>query len=70
MDEEIDQLIRNQNENVIRLNFGGNRFVTKIETLLSIKDTLLYKIVVSKKFNLQDELFFEWNPKIFEIIID
>lgn len=35
-----------------------------------MKDTLFYKIVSSNKFNLQQELFFDRNPKIFPIIMD
>lgn len=69
MDEQVEEFIKNQ-QDVIRLNVGGKKFVTRIETLVAIKDTLFYKIVVSKKFNLQEELFFDRNPKIFPIVMD
>ena len=68
MDEQVEEFIKNQ-QDVIRLNVGGKKFVTRIETLVGIKDTLFYKIVVSKKFNLQDEIFFDRNPKIFPFIM-
>ena len=69
IDKEAEEFLKNEHD-VIRLNVGGKRFSTKIGTLLSIKDTFFYKIVVSKKFDLQEELFFDRNPKIFSIIID
>ena len=69
MDEQVEEVIKNQNE-LIRINVGGKKFTTKTETLVAIKDTLFYKIVVCKKFNLEDELFFDRNPKIFPFIMD
>ena len=69
MDQHVEEIIKNMND-VITLNIGGKKFITKIETLVSMKDTLFYKIVSSNKFNLQQELFFDRNPKIFPIIMD
>jgi len=69
IDEEAQDYLKNQSD-LIRLNVGGKKFVTRLETLLGIKDTFFYKVVVSKKFNLEEELFFDRNPKIFPIIMD
>jgi len=69
MDDEVNELVKTQNE-IIQINCGGKKFSTKTETFLAIKDTLFYKIVVCKKFNLNEELFFDRNPKIFPIILE
>ncbi len=47
MDEQVTQIINNPND-VIRLNIVGKKFATKTETILSVKDTILYQLILSK----------------------
>ena len=69
MDEAVNEIIKNKNE-IIQLNIGGKVFATKIETLLSLKDTLFYKMILSKKIDLKEEIFFDRSPKMFPYILD
>jgi len=69
MDEEAVDLSKNNNS-IVNLNISGKKFSTRLETLVSIKDTLFYKLVLSKKFDLSQEVFFDRSPKFFPIIID
>ena len=69
MDEQVNLITKNQNE-IIKLNIGGKKFATRTETLLSVKDTLFYKLILSEKFDLKDEIFFDRSPKIFPFILD
>jgi hypothetical protein len=48
----------------------GKRFSTSVDTLLSIKDTLFYKLLISKKFDLNKELFFNRSHIHFGIILN
>jgi hypothetical protein len=57
---EIDSYAdyKRQNDNhIVNFNVCGKKYSTKIETLLNIKDTFFYKLVTSKKVNLNEEIF-------------
>jgi hypothetical protein len=69
MDDQVKDLIKNQND-IVTFNVGGKLFATRISTLLSVKDTLFYKLVLSEKFDLKQEIFFDRSPKLFPFIID
>lgn len=69
MDERVQDIVKNQNE-VATFNIGGKKFATRTETLLGVKDTLFYKLILSNKFNLQEEIFFDRSPKMFTYILD
>lgn len=69
VDQEVDELIKTQNR-VIRLNVGGKKFAVRLDTLVSVKDTLFYKIIMSKKVDLTQEFFFDRSPTVFPIILD
>lgn len=69
MDDQVPELIKNQNQ-IIRINVSGKIFITKLETLLSIRDTLFYKLILSKKFNLNQELFFDRSSRMFSVLLD
>ena len=69
MDDQVQDIIKSQNE-IVRINVGGKKFATRSETLLSVKDTLFYKLILSKRFNLQEEIFFDRSPKMFAVILD
>jgi len=68
IDKEVDEMRQNAMD-IITLNVGGKMFQTKIDTLLSIKDTLFYKIIVSKKLDLMDPIFIDRNYKFFKYIM-
>jgi hypothetical protein len=69
MDEEAVILSKDNNA-IVNLNISGKKFSTRLETLVSIKDTLFYKLILSQKFDLSQEIFFDRSPKFFPIIID
>jgi len=69
MDEKIRNFVLNENE-IIRLNVGGDSFATKLGTLVSVKDTLFYKIVIYEKFDMKKEIFFDRFSNYFSYILD
>lgn len=69
MDEKINSLVVNEND-IIRLNVGGAPFATKTGTLVAVKDTLFYKIILSGKFNIKKEIFFDRFSTYFGVILD
>jgi hypothetical protein len=69
MDEQVEDIIKHQNE-IIRFNIGGKKFATKTETLLSVKDTLFYKLILTKKLDLTQEIFFDRSPAVFPYLMD
>lgn len=69
LDEVVEEIKKNQND-IIRMNVGGKKFATRAETLLSVKDTIFYQIILSKKIDLKQEIFFDRSPKMFHYIMD
>jgi hypothetical protein len=69
LDEEATRLKENQTE-IVKFNVSGELFATRVETLLRVKDTLFYKIVLSKKFDLSKEIFIDRSNKIFGYLLD
>jgi hypothetical protein len=69
MDSQVQGIIQNNNS-IIRFNVSGRKFATKVQTLLDLKDTLFYKLILSKKFDLNKEIFFDRSPRMFSVIID
>ena len=69
MDEEASSISKNSTQNVT-LNVGGVEFQTSIQTLLNIKDNMFYKIVLSKTFDLNKEIYFDRSPKYFSYLLD
>ncbi len=69
MDEKIKNLKVNEDQ-VIKMNVGGTPFATKLKTLINIKDTLFYKIVVSEKFDFIKVLFFDRFDNYFGTILN
>ena len=68
IDKEVEEMRKNQTD-IITINVGGKNFQTKLDTLLSVKDTFFYKIIVSKRVDLQNELFIDRNYKFFKFIL-
>jgi len=69
MDEEAVNISKNNNTTVT-INVGGVEFQTSIQTLLNIKDSIFYKIVLSKTFDLSKEIYFDRSPKYFSYLLD
>lgn len=68
IDKEVEEMRQNFTE-IITLNVGGKVFQTRLDTLLSIKDTLFYKIIVSKRVDLMDPIFLDRNYELFKYIL-
>lgn len=69
LDEKV--AVKAKEKNIkIRLNISGSIFETYLDTLVSIKDTLFYKLVISEDFNLEEEIFFDRSPKFFPVVLD
>jgi len=69
LDKEADRII-NEQRDIVKFNVSGELFATKSSTLLNVKDSLFYKIVLSKKFDLSKEIFIDRDFKFFGDIID
>ena len=70
MDEEATKILSTNSKQMVRLNISGKKFCTTIETLMSVKDTLFYKLITSHKIDMKKELFFDRSPKFFAEILD
>ena len=68
IDEEAEKVIKS-NSQVIQLDVGGKKFQTKLETLMSVKDTLFYKLFLSNKLDLTKEIFIDRNGDWFGVIL-
>jgi len=55
---------------IVKFNICGKKFMTRIQTLLDTKDTLFYKLLISGEISLDQEIFFDRDPKYFSIILD
>lgn len=67
-DEEAEKIIKTDNH-IVGLDVGGKKYQTKIDTLLAIKDTLFYKLVLDKKINLKNEIFIDRANTYFHLIL-
>lgn len=69
LDEQAKEILENSNQ-IIRFNVGGKKFATYSKTLLNIPDTLFYKIILSKRLDLNNEIFLDRSPTMFGHILD
>jgi hypothetical protein len=69
VDEKANELMKNEKQ-LITFNICGKKFMTRQSTLLKTRDTLFYKMILSDWFNPNEEIFFDADPKSFEIILD
>jgi hypothetical protein len=70
---EIDsyaEQVRTGEQHLVTFNVCGKRFQTYIATLVNIKDTFFYKLVVSRKVDLKKPIFLTRSPEWFSIIFD
>jgi hypothetical protein len=69
LDREAERIIKENNHFVV-LNVSGKKFTTKVGTLLSVKDSFFYHLVLSKKIDyINEEIYLDTEPEIFEIIL-
>ena len=68
-DEEVGELAKKHKDVIITLDIGGKNFQTKLETLLSLKDTLFYKIFLANRLDLKQEIFIDRNYDNFHFIL-
>lgn len=69
-DLEAKKILSLKSEDIIRLNIGGKQFATTLERLMSIPDTLFYKVLISKQIDATKEIFFDRSPFYFEDILN
>lgn len=68
IDEEAEKTTKSNNQ-VINIDVGGRKFQTKLETLMSVKDTLFYKLFLANKLDLTKEIFIDRNGEVFGVIL-
>jgi hypothetical protein len=68
-DEQVTELVKKNKDLIITLDVGGKKFQTKLETLLSYKDTLFYKIFLDGKLDLRSEIFIDRSYFFFHHIL-
>lgn len=69
-DQEAETIKATRGKQKVRINIYGKRFTTTIGTLLSVKDSLFYHMILSNEVDFNEELFFETNPVMFSHILD
>jgi len=65
-----EKIVKAQADQVVSFNVSGQIFQTTIGTLMNIKDTLFYNLIVSERVNLDQEIFINRSPKHFSNIIN
>ena len=75
IDNEANKLreSKDHSKNIVTLNISGVLFSTTISTLLTIKDSLFYHMVVNDKFSLlnsNSEIYFNRSPTHFQDILN
>jgi hypothetical protein len=68
-DEEVDKIIAANKDLIISLDIGGKKFQTRLDTLLSFKDTLFYKLIISKRLDITREIFIDRSYFYFHYIV-
>jgi hypothetical protein len=69
LDSRVQELMNKEYE-LVKFNVGGKKFASKTETLLKVKDTLFYKMIISARFDFREEIFFDRSPKYFPFLLD
>lgn len=72
VEQKLEEYISTKDQ-IITLNIGGKKYLTKLSTLLSVKDTLFYKLVndyIEKKEEIPKEIFFDRSYTFFSFILE
>jgi hypothetical protein len=71
MEQLAEEIRQREGNRRVTFNVYGKKFTTTVNTLLGTRDTLLYKLIISQQYDyLNEEVFFESNPKMFPVILD
>jgi hypothetical protein len=68
-DEEAENIAKANKNKIITLDIGGKKFQTKLDTLLSLKDTLFYKLFLSNRLDISKEIFIDRSYNNFNFIL-
>lgn len=68
--EEEAENVKSYQNSIVKFNVSGQLYATRQQTLLSVKDTLFYKLVLSKKFDLSKEIFIDRSNNLFSYILE
>ncbi len=69
IDEEAEKIIKDNKNLNIFVDVGGQKYQTRLDSLLSIKDTLFYRLILSKKVDINKEIFIDRDYKYFFVIL-
>jgi hypothetical protein len=69
-EERVKELREIKEEDIIQINVGGKKFATRYDTLLSVKDNLFHKIIMSGKMDIRKGIFIDRSPTYFWVILD
>jgi hypothetical protein len=72
-DRIMDNIKNSQEDHPISINVGGKLFTTKFSTLVSVKDTFFYVLILQFLQNgqrLPKEFFIDRSPQFFEVVLD
>jgi hypothetical protein len=70
LDLNISQILGIQKDDIVRLNIGGKKFTTTIKTLMSVPDTIFYKVIITKTLDTKKEIFIDRSPELFHYLLD
>lgn len=71
LDERVKEIrLLNESDEIININVGGKKFATTTKTLMKVKDTLFYKVLISKRFDLKKEIFIDRSGNTFKHILE
>ena len=69
-DEKESNLLKENGNKTITFNVCGEKFSTRIKTVMGFKHTLLYNLVLSNEFDLSKEIYLDRSPSIFAILLE
>lgn len=69
LDKEVQNILSEYKDKSITLNIGGTFFKSKIETMLQIKDSLFYHIILNQNIEKLEEIFFDRDQSTFKFIL-
>lgn len=67
---KAEEIKKEKSEEIISINCSGEVYMTKLKTLMTLRDTLFYKIICAKELDLKEVLYFDRNPKYFLMVLD
>lgn len=69
IEKNLNYVIGTQGDR-IKLNIGGQQFSTSVNTILTIRDSFLARLIESGRIDLKEEIFIDRSPEVFPIILD